>query len=105
MEILAWGSDNLVEITGLYNKATGETIAGAFVTATLYDDDGQEVPNVTWPIDVVAVPGAEGDYRGLIPDTADLTPDALYVIHVDVNGGPDLQLHRRIDCRCEVLRS
>ena len=84
-------NDNLVEVVGLQNAATGAYInAGATVTATVNDLAGGAVTGATWPLALAYVAGSNGNWRATIPDEAQLAKDAEYVAVIVADAGPGL---------------
>jgi len=80
---------NLIEVVGLKSAIEGEFIADATVRVTVKDADGAEVSGQTWPTDMAYVATSNGNYRGILKDTLDLTAGTLYVAHVDADAGDD----------------
>lgn len=82
---------NLIEVLGLKSVVEDVFIADADVTVTVKDADGANVAGQTWPLTLASIDGTdpEGNYRGVLKDTLQLTAGTLYVAHVDVDAGAD----------------
>ena len=82
---------NLIEVVGLKSAVEGEFIADATVTVTVKDADGANVAGQTWPLTLTSTDGTEpeGNYRGILKDTLELTAGTLYFAHVDADAGAD----------------
>lgn len=83
-DILYLQSDNLLEVTGLQNVATGAYINNATVTVTLVDAGGTAVSGQSWPATLSYVSGSNGDYRVTLEDTLSLSENGTYVPRVTV---------------------
>lgn len=93
-EVLFRLSDNIIEVTGTINAATGSYINNADVTLTLVDaDSGQEIAGQTWPLILSYVTGSNGDYRGTINDDISVSEQQEVVAKVTVDGGAGLRRH------------
>ena len=90
-EILAYKSDNLIEVSGLKNRALDTFINNANVTVTLKDKDGAEVVGETWPLTLDKVAGTDGLYRASLKDTLTLGLNEKVTAEVNADGGTGLQ--------------
>jgi hypothetical protein len=96
-----FSSDNLLEVTGLKNAASGNFVNNATVTANIVDSDGNAVTNAT-NISLSYISGSNGNYRGTIPDTADIDRSAEYVAQITADGGAGLKAYWEIDLQSQV---
>jgi hypothetical protein len=82
---------NLIEVVGLKSEVEGEFIADADVEVTVKDADGEDVAGQTWPLTLASIDGTdpEGNYRGILKDTLELTAGQTYYANVDANAGAD----------------
>lgn len=82
---------NIIEVTGLKSAIEDEFIADADVTVTVKDAEGTNVSGQTWPLTLASIDGTdpEGNYRGILKDTLDLTAGTTYYAHVDADAGSD----------------
>ncbi|MDG4903209.1 hypothetical protein P9279_22115 [Mesorhizobium sp. WSM4962] len=82
---------NIIELVGLKSEVEDEFIADADVTVTVKDADGEEVAGQTWPLTLASIDGTEpeGNYRGILKDTLELTAGQTYYAHVDADAGSD----------------
>jgi hypothetical protein len=85
------GNDNDVYLKGYTLASTGAGVTDALPTFTVSLFDGNDANGNPKPgaaisgltaINMSYVTGSTGDYRGLIPGTLNLTPDAQYYIVV-----------------------
>ncbi|MER9937416.1 hypothetical protein [Mesorhizobium sp. M0088] len=85
------GNTNIIELSGLKSLIEDEFIADADVTVTVKDAEGVAVDGQTWPLTLASIDGtdAEGNYRGMLKDTLELTAGVTYYAHVDANAGED----------------
>ena len=89
-ELLFQANDNILELEGLKNDATGAFINGATVTVTLVDSDDTNVVGQTWPTTLLYVAASDGIYRATLQDVLTLVPDAKYTAKVTADGGAGL---------------
>ena len=85
--ILYIGNDNIVEFDSdglLTDATTGETVDDATVAVRLLNSVGIEI---LASINMPAVVGEGGNYRGTIPDTFDLSSYSGVVAEVTADGG------------------
>lgn len=89
-EVIYSKNDNLLELRGLANAATGNYENAATVTATVVDSTDTEVPGLSWPLTLAYVAASDGDYRGEIGDGASFVVGTDYTakITATVSGGP-----------------
>jgi hypothetical protein len=82
---------NLIEVVGLKSAVEGEFIPDAEVAVTVKDADGANVAGQTWPLTLTSTDGTEpeGNYRGILKDTLELTAGTTYVAHIDADAGAD----------------
>jgi hypothetical protein len=61
------------------------------VTVTVKDAAGANVAGQTWPLTLTSTDGTEpeGNYRGILKDTLQLTAGTLYVAHIAADAGAD----------------
>ena len=76
--------DVLIELVGLKDEAAGTFINDATVEVTLLDKEtGAEIDGQTWPHALAYVAGSAGNYRGILTDALQLTPEQRLVAVVD----------------------
>lgn len=82
---------NLIEVVGLKSAVEDAFIDGATVTVTVKDAAGAAVAGQTWPLTLESTDGTEpeGNYRGILKDTLELTAGESYYAHVDAVDGDD----------------
>jgi hypothetical protein len=101
-EVLWDHNDTIVEIRGLENEVTGESINDATVTCTLYDAEDAEVTGQSWPLSLTYVTSSAGVYRATLPYGIGIVPASGYTLQVDVDAGAGLRGQWRIPCVCRV---
>lgn len=85
MEILYSQNDNLVELDGLTNAATGAFVNTATVTlTTIRDAAGVEVSGETFPKTMNYVTASDGKYQATVDKALALTPGQAYTAVIDV---------------------
>ncbi len=89
-ELVFQANDNILELEGLKNDATGAFINDATVTVTLVDSNDVNVVGQTWPTTLLFVAASDGIYRATLQDVITLVPDAKYTAKVTANGGAGL---------------
>lgn len=99
-EVLLAGNDQLVELRGLTDEATGEPLNAATVTATLTESDGDAVTGGTWPLTLAYVADSDGLYRATLPYNLGLVPGGRYLLRIDVNAGSGLRGRWDVPCVC-----
>jgi hypothetical protein len=82
---------NVIELSGLKSAIEDEFIADADVTVTVKDAAGTAVDGQTWPLTLASIDGTEpeGNYRGILKNTLELTAGETYYAHVDADAGAD----------------
>lgn len=103
-EIAYLNNDNIIELEGLKNDATGAFINDATVTVTLKDEAGAEVSGQTWPTTLLYVAASDGVYRATLQDVLSLTEKERYFAEVSANGGAGLQGEFVLPVQAEVRR-
>jgi hypothetical protein len=94
MEIIFLANDNLLQLNGLKDVATGDYMDSATVTVTLKDSNGSEVVGQTWPTTLIFVVGSTtGQYRCTLNDELVLTTGDAYTAEITADGGPGLRGH------------
>lgn len=96
-------NDNILQLEGLQNYATGDYLTSATVTVTLVDSDGVDVVGETWPLTMIYVSGTDATYRCTLSDSLSLTKWSRYRAQITADAGsglrgywePDLIAHRR----------
>ena len=92
-------SDNIIEVTGVKNVATGAYLNSANVDVTLVDaSSGAEVSGQTWPMALSYVAGSDGDYRGTITDAISIDEGQTLIAKVTVDGGAGLKRYWEKTC-------
>ena len=86
MDLFYYLNDNLVELDGLTNEATGAYINDATVTVTLTDTAGTQIAGETWPLTMGYVSGSNGKYRATLEDTLTVTLGQMLVATVNTLG-------------------
>lgn len=97
------GNDNLIEVLGLQNEVSGAYIddaGGATVTAVVKDLAGVTVDNAD-SITLAFVSASNGNWRGVLPDTAALKSGADYVAEITADGGAGLQAFWRLPFKAQ----
>lgn len=86
---------NIIELRGLKSALEDEFIADATVRVTVKDSEGTSVTGQTWPLTLASIDGTdpEGNYRGILKATIELTDGETYYAHVDANAGADRDGH------------
>lgn len=90
-EALYMQNDNLLQITGLQDAATGSYINDATVTVTLKDSADVEVTGQSWPTTLGYVASSNGDYQATLSDQLALIDKADYVAEITADGGSGLK--------------
>lgn len=79
-------TDNVIEISGVTNAATGAVITTAAVVITLLDaSDDSEIVGETWPLTLTHI--AAGLYRATLKDTLTLAPCVLCKAQFSIDDG------------------
>lgn len=91
VNIVYTGNDTVLEVKGLKNEVTGAFLNSATVTATLVDDDGNQVAGETWPKTLEYVADSDGIYRATLPYTLSLAAGGRYEANISVNAGAGLR--------------
>lgn len=99
-QVLYVGNDQLIELRGLKDGATGEPLDEATVSCTLLESDGVEVEGEDWPLSMGAI--APGVYRATLAYTLPLVAGARYLIRIDVNAGAGLRGRWDVPCVCRL---
>lgn len=86
MDLFYCLNDNLIELDGLTNEATGAYVNDATVNCTLKDTAGVDIVGETWPLLMGYVSGSNGKYRATLEDTLTVTPGQYIVAYVDALG-------------------
>lgn len=101
-EILYRNNDQLIELIGLKDAATGSYINDATVTVTLKDIEGNTVTGQAWPAPMLYVAASQGDYQAILEDTLELTIGEFYVAEISATKGTlkafwelPMQAHKR----------
>ena len=89
-ELVYQANDNILELDGLKNDATGAFINDATVTVTMVNSSDVEVTGQTWPTTMLYVAASDGIYRATLQDVIVLVEDARYIAKVTANGGAGL---------------
>lgn len=105
MEALLYLSDNLLEVVGAKNAATGDYLNAATVTATLVNaDTGAQIAGQSWPMTLAYVASSNGDYRGTVNDDITVTKGQEVIAQITFNGGAGLQRYTEMPLRIIVDR-
>lgn len=72
------GNDNLVTVTGLFDRVLGQYVNAASVTATVLDQNGATVSGITLPISLAYLSGSNGDYYGTLGQALNIIDGASY---------------------------
>ncbi len=78
------GNDNLIEFYGLKNAVSDGYISSADVSATLNDENGDQVVGQNWPVTLNYVADSDGHYRAILEESMALSPGHFYQLIVDV---------------------
>lgn len=96
-DALARLSDNLLEVVGAKNIATGAYLNAATVTAILVNaDTGAQIAGQTWPLALAYVASSNGDYRGTVNDDITVTTGQRVIAQITFNGGAGLQRYTEL---------
>ncbi len=102
-EVIYIQSDNIIEVLGVLNVATGQHINSADVTLTLVDaSSGDEIENETWPILLDYVSDSNGDYRGVIRNDVGISQNQSLIAKVKVDGGFGLVRYWERQCIARI---
>lgn len=66
MEVYFHQNDNLLELTGLKDEATGLFVTDATITAVMKTSADVEVAGQVWPLSMSYIDGTDGTYRGIL---------------------------------------
>lgn len=85
------GNTNVIELSGLKSAIEDSFVNDAEVTVTVKDEAGTNVTGQTWPLTLTSIDGTdpEGNYRGILKATIELTDGETYYAHIDANAGTD----------------
>ncbi|MGH8626450.1 MAG: hypothetical protein ACREYC_14670 [Gammaproteobacteria bacterium] len=86
VDVIYLANDNLLELQGLTNAASGAYVNDATVTATVVDKNGANVAGGSWPLTLAYVAASNGKYRGTLQETLTLTEGQDYTAKVTVAG-------------------
>lgn len=98
IHILYLGNNSIIDLTGLRNEYSGDYLADATVTLTLFDLTGQPVAGSDWPLDMAYVGNSNGIYRATLPYTLALGEGARYVARIVADGGNGLRAEWDLPC-------
>jgi hypothetical protein len=84
------GNDNDVYLQGYMLASNGTAVTDAIASFTVYYEDGLTAISGLTNVTMNFVNGSNGDYRGLIPGTANLTLGSEYYIVVKFSNYNDL---------------
>lgn len=79
-------NDNLLQLNGLKNEATGAYVNDAVVTGRLKDETGADVSGQSWPVTLQYVAASNGNYRVTLEETLSLVVGKKYVAEVTAVG-------------------
>ncbi len=95
MAKIAWeGNDNILELNGFKNEASGAFLNSATVTAEIRAVNKTDVVVASQPLSYVS--SSDGIYRVTLADTDALVAGTEYYAFIDANGGAGLQGHWEI---------
>lgn len=90
-DVLIDNSDNLIEVLGLKNPVTDSWMNSATVSAVVLDSTATQITGFSQPVSMPYDAGSDGDYRGVIPETAVWSVgDRITVIATAVDSGSGL---------------
>lgn len=96
-------SHNIIEVTGVMNAATDTFLNGADVTLTLLDTvSGEAIVGQTWPLALTYIAGSDGDYRGTILDSIELSANQNLMAEVIVDAGAGLKRYWQRPCIARI---
>ncbi len=91
-------NDTLFKLSGLKDGAAGGSFLNAgTVSVTIYDDQGVQVPGISWPVTMAFVASSNGDYEGAVDKAIQLVAGQQYVARITavegtINGEWDINL-------------
>ena len=88
-QILLIGNDQVIEVLGVQDVIDEEYVNDAVVQIRITTADGTEVSGENWPVTLDNVPASDGDYRGIIEDAVQLSPNVPYTIEVTATATND----------------
>lgn len=102
MEVLWKDNDNLVELRGLTNAATGAYVNDAIVTLTeIKDAAGATVSGVTFPKSMSYVAASNGNYQAAVDKALVLVAGRNYTAVIDA-AASGIEGHWEIPLACKV---
>lgn len=104
VQTLYYGSDMLLEVSGLKDQANGAWINDATVAVTLEDSADNLVVGESWPLALTYVTGSDGVYRAILRDTLTLAINARYVATVTADDGEGRRARWDLDFVCKLRR-
>lgn len=102
-EIIYIQSDNIIEVTGVTNAATGAFLNDATVTLTLLDA-ALETPIIgqTWPLELSYITASDGNYRGMIINGITVSENQILLAEVIVDAGAGLRRYWQRPCVAQI---
>jgi hypothetical protein len=104
MDVAFYQNDNLLEILGLQDAASGAWLNAATVTATIVDRAGVNVTGFTQPLSLAYVAASNGDYRATLPDEAALLDGRKYTAKISADAGAGLKGYWEFPFICKTRR-
>jgi len=92
------GNDNVVEVDALRDGTKGPYINNADVSCGVFDDDGNPVGGLSFPLPLTYVEGSDGRYRAILDKSLTIVKNEFYTVVVDVTalGGLDAHWELRV---------
>lgn len=92
------GNDNVVEVDALRDGLKGPYINNAVVACGVFDDDGNPVGGLSFPVPLDYVEGSNGKYRAILDKALDIEKNEFYTVIIDVTalGGLDAHWELRV---------
>ena len=87
-------TDNMVHVQGIHDAVDGSWVNDATVTATMANAAGTAVTGVG-TVTLGYVTGSNGDYVGVVPDTASLTEDEVLTLTITMTATIDSVSYKR----------
>lgn len=88
--LFAGNNSNLIYLSDLKNELTDAYINNASVSATLLNANNAPVEGPSWPLAMNLLQGSDGDYVLVLPNTLDLTENAMYTLKVTAEAAEGL---------------
>lgn len=103
VEILFIDNTMILDLVGLKSEVEDAFInAGATVSVTLKDKDGNNVSGQSWPAAMSYVAASNGVWRGVLSEVLVLTAKQKYVAYIEANAGSNRVGHWEFPVKAQV---